>query len=314
MRQFLIRRGGVLALTLSAMFSASAVAATSGAIFTTVANGTIVNANIYNSKCAVYLDGGPGPQAKATAAGLPDGDYFFQVTDPNGNVLLSTDPVSNRKFHVQGGVITASLGTHATAVDQDHAAQGARTIQVANTNCPADYLDTPNTGGVYKVWATPVADYVGNPANVDNPCSGSCSHGFVHSKSKTDNFKVLNGSTATFCLTLQKRFQVGTTISNAEGWLIDVTDPLNVTNHYSTLLTGDYQVCQLSTGNYTVSEDVSGATVQPVPPGCSLQTSAITSSLNGVTQPNSTSVSFNWTATSPLTMTVQFVNTLICDQ
>ena len=312
MKQFPTGRGGVLALTLSAVFTASAVAATSGAIFTTVSNGTVVNANIYNSKCAVYLDGGPGPHAKATAAGLPDGDYFFQVTDPSGATLLSTDSVSNRKFHVHGGVITASLGTHATGMDQDHTELGALTIQVANTNCPTDFLDTPNTGGVYKVWATPVADFLGNPANVDNPCGGSCSHGFVHSKSKTDNFKVLNGSTATFCLTLQKRLQVGTTTGPATGWLIDVTDPLNVTNRYSTLATGDYQVCQLSPGTYTVAEDLSPAGGQPVPATCT--TSVIATTLNGVTQPTSTSVSFNWTATSPLTMTVQFVNTLSCEQ
>src|SRR4051794_2087343 len=82
----------------------------SGAIFTTTSNGSVVNANQYDSKCAVYLDGGPGPHAPAKAAGLPTGDYYFQVTDPSGAQLLSTDPVSNRRFHVSGGVITAFTG------------------------------------------------------------------------------------------------------------------------------------------------------------------------------------------------------------
>src|SRR5262249_23479211 len=89
----------------------TAQAAPSGAIFTTIPDGTIVNANTqYMSKCAVYLDGGPGPNAPAKAAGLPAGDYFFQVTDPNGSTLLSTDPVSNRRFRVSNGVITAYTG------------------------------------------------------------------------------------------------------------------------------------------------------------------------------------------------------------
>ena len=35
----------------------------SGAIFTTVADGSEVNSKIYPSKEAVYLDGGPGPGA-----------------------------------------------------------------------------------------------------------------------------------------------------------------------------------------------------------------------------------------------------------
>ena len=72
-----------------------------GAIFSTTADGSVVNANTqYENKCAVYLDGGPGPNAPAKAAGLTPGDYYFQVTDPDGKNLLSTDPVSNRRFHV----------------------------------------------------------------------------------------------------------------------------------------------------------------------------------------------------------------------
>lgn len=113
----------------------------SGAIFTTVADGTIVNANTqYTSKCAVYLDGGPGPNAPAKAAGLPAGDYFFQVTDPNGKTLLSTDAVNNRRFHVSAdGVITTYTGTggpvHLTGIDKDHPELGAITISLANTTC-----------------------------------------------------------------------------------------------------------------------------------------------------------------------------------
>src|SRR4051812_44496850 len=54
--------------------------APSGAIFTTVVDGSEVNFNQYPSKEAVYLDGGPGPGAPQHAAGLDDDRYVFQVT------------------------------------------------------------------------------------------------------------------------------------------------------------------------------------------------------------------------------------------
>src|SRR5690349_10149643 len=122
--------------------------APSGAIFTTVANGSEVNFNIYPSKEAVYLDGGPGPGAPQTAAGLDDGTYVFQVTDPSGKTLLSTDPGRCRQFVVTGGIITGVVVTgcqHLTGLDIDH---NATTVQMM------PYNDTPNNGGVYKAWAT----------------------------------------------------------------------------------------------------------------------------------------------------------------
>ena len=80
--------------------------APSGAIFTTLPDGSEVNYNIYASKNDVYLDGGPGIGAPITAAGLDDGRYVFQVTDPSGRVLLSTDPAKCRQVDVAGGIIT----------------------------------------------------------------------------------------------------------------------------------------------------------------------------------------------------------------
>ena len=88
----------------------SLTAGLTGAIFTTDSTGTVVNGNQYDSPCSVYLDGGPGPNAPAHAAGLPDGYYYFQVTDPSGQTLLSTDLVANRRFTVSGGVITVYDG------------------------------------------------------------------------------------------------------------------------------------------------------------------------------------------------------------
>lgn len=100
-------RGALGAALLGAV---QAHAAVSGAIFTTLSNGSAVNANIFSAKCdglGVYLDGGPGPNAPQGAAGLPDGDYYFQVTDPSGKTLLSTDAQKYRRFTVTGGIITS---------------------------------------------------------------------------------------------------------------------------------------------------------------------------------------------------------------
>lgn len=124
----------------------------------------------------MYLDGGPGPGAPQGAAGLDDGVYFFQVTDPSGKVLLSEDELRCRQFTVSGGVTTAVGGgdcAHATGTDVDHA---ALTVQLF------PYADTPNRGGEYKVWVTMAGDL-----NCTAPGNRHC---FVPSHSKTDNFKV----------------------------------------------------------------------------------------------------------------------------
>jgi hypothetical protein len=279
--------------TRSFLFSLAAVvsvsAAPSGAIFTTLGDGSAVNANHFESKCAVHLDGGPGPNAPAHAAGLPNGDYYFQVTDASGRHLLSTDPVSNRRFRVANGVIVAYTGTgglvHPTGIDRDHPELGAVTIRLANTSCPADFLDSPNAGGVYKVWATPVNDFVGNPAQVDNECGNGCFHGFVPSKSKTDNFKAKSG-TPTFCLTVNKEFFQGDgSYLPTPNWQFKVTDPLGVTNSYFTNTAGTVQVCGLAEGAYSVFEEL--------PPYVAIFELIV----NGAQVPSDTVYSFTWTTT-----------------
>jgi choice-of-anchor A domain-containing protein len=216
----------------SASISALAWAAPplSGAIFTTVEDGSVVNENVhYDAKEDVYLDGGPGPNAPASAAGLPEGDYYFQVTDPSGKDLLSSDHISCRRIHVnEYGVIdeyytdgtnyvrveSAGKGKksyswaptactdHATGTDIDHGGspENAITVQLY------PYDDTPNNGGVYKVWIIPTTDYEENVGSIIDPptdcgsdpdCAvngedwhGGYFHGFIGSDSKTDNFKV----------------------------------------------------------------------------------------------------------------------------
>ena len=82
--------GGVIAL------SAAAAPPLSGAIFPTTDDGSVVSENVrYDAKEDAYLDIGPGPMAPASAAGRPAGHNSFQVSDPNGKDLLSTDRVSS---------------------------------------------------------------------------------------------------------------------------------------------------------------------------------------------------------------------------
>lgn len=123
----------------------------SGAIFTTDVTGAPVNLNHYAAKQDVYLNGGPGINAPDDAAGLPAGIYAFQVTDPSGKTLLSTDPVSCRRVEVDASgrfVSVAPSGScaHATGTDAE---DGGITVQLF------PYLDTPNNRGEYKVWLTP---------------------------------------------------------------------------------------------------------------------------------------------------------------
>jgi hypothetical protein len=195
----------------------------SGAIFTTVANGSEVNYNIYPSKDAVYLDGGPGPGAPQTAAGLDDGVYVFQVTDPSGKTLLSTDPVQCRQFTVSGGIIVSTAPSppgcaHVTGLDVDH---NAVTVQLM------PYNDTPNPGGEYKVWVTLASNYVcsANLATVDCTAKGS-KHGFIPGDSKTDNFKVGGAP-----LEIDTRFFPAGQYGNwIDGLAITHTDPLGGTD------------------------------------------------------------------------------------
>lgn len=280
-------RGLLLA---SVVVPAALPAGPSGAIFTTTANGSRVNANLYSSKCEVYLDGGPGPNAPANAAGLPDGEYYFQVTDSSSKTLLSTDVVTNRKFLVAGGVIVAYTGfggpVHPLGYDQDHSELGAITIRIAHGACPADFLDSPDGGGVYKIWATKVTDFVGDPTKVDNDCGNGCFHGFVPSKSKTDNFKAQVGQ-PTLCLTVWKRLVAPGGETPGANWPISITDPVPVTNAYFTGPDGFLRVCGLVEGTYVVTE------------GSLAGYSVVELLVNGVTLPAQPTYSFFWAPGQP---------------
>jgi hypothetical protein len=164
-------KGAALPALVVALGSALVVAqGLSGAVFTTDAAGTFVNGNVYDAATEPYLNGGPRANAVCTAAGLPSGDYYFQVTDPSGHTLLSEDDVETRRVTVWAGHIVAHSGSHSTGTGRC----GDVTVQLF------PFLETPNEGGEYKVWMTPVAAF--------RPGEGA--HGFLPKNSKTDNFKV----------------------------------------------------------------------------------------------------------------------------
>lgn len=143
-----------------------------GAIYTSVEGGGAVNANLYDAKEDVYLNGGPSNFPQCNGGELEDGEYYFQVTNPSGSVLLSSDPIAERKFRALNGSFDEYLGsTHHVSANTDGC--GGISIQLY----PFD--DTPNNGGVYKVWITRVSEYAPGTAN----------HGFSGA-TKTDNFRI----------------------------------------------------------------------------------------------------------------------------
>src|SRR5437762_11595926 len=123
----------------------------SGAIFTSDSTCTGVNVNIYDNKEDVYIDGGPSHPG---SAGLPDGSYCVQVTDPSGaTVLGKSDPaavtVVNGEF-VQCYQLTSILKT------------GSSGFTVPG------FDDTPNPGGEYKVWVSTDCNFDSNSSKTDN--------------------------------------------------------------------------------------------------------------------------------------------------
>lgn len=142
--------------------SVAVMAQLTGAIFTTDVNCNGTDLNIYASKADVYLDGGPAHQG---AAGLPEGEYYVQVTEPDGT-LLGTSLGTNDETPV----VVNSAGEFVTCyklVDILRTASNPGPFPVA----PDGYETTSNPGGEYKVWISKV-------------------NTFANDESKTDNFKV----------------------------------------------------------------------------------------------------------------------------
>jgi hypothetical protein len=177
-------RATFVLFTLIAMTAASvyvfqnraSAAGFNGSIYTTTFDGQAVNENIYSNKDAVYLSGGP---QNTNASGLPDGPYYFQVTDPSGATLLSTDPAVCRQLIVFSGKVAAAEGPscqHSTGIP--NSSNGSTPVKLA------PFADTPNSGSEYKVWL--IRQGAGTTIAADEMHIN-----FSPSNAKTDNFKVL---------------------------------------------------------------------------------------------------------------------------
>ena len=168
-----------LAATSAASFyffqSKSSAAGFNGAIYTTTFDGQTVNGNTYPSKDAVYLSGGP---QNPNASGLPDGTYYFQVTDPSGANLLSSDAAECRQLVVFLGKVVAAEGPscqHFTGIP--NSANGSTPVKLFPFN------DTPNSGSEYKAWL--IRQGSGTTVAADGMHLN-----FNPSNAKTDNFRV----------------------------------------------------------------------------------------------------------------------------
>jgi hypothetical protein len=124
------------------LFTESALAG--DAIYTTNEDGTVVNEKQYASSPDVYLGGEP---QNTNSAGLPDGTYYFQVTDPSGNTLLSSDIALCRQLSVSGGKIAGATGPaceHPNGIYNP--SNGTTPVQLF------PFSPTPNNGNEYKAW------------------------------------------------------------------------------------------------------------------------------------------------------------------
>lgn len=226
-----------------------------GAIFTTMNGGDTVNGNIYEAKEDVYLNGGP---QNLNANGLPDGDYYFQVTDPSGATLLSTDPAVCRQAAVSGGKMAGaaqgSIDAGCAHANGDfNASNGTMPVQLI------PYNDTPNAGGEYKVWLiTKGAATVGEDG---------ITLSFSNSDSKTDNFKIRNDSqTPPVAIYGEKFYDTNTNgVHDGDepviaGWRIEKQPPNSADVTY-TGTNGQYSfIVDPNSGLYTIYE-------VPPPPG-----------------------------------------------
>lgn len=154
--------------------AAIAAQGNSGHVFVTTSTGVAPAEGLFQSAQAPYLNAGPRGNAKCSSSsgGLDDGDYYFQVTDPSGRVLLSSDPIQDRMFRVSGGRIVS--------VSESHGSASGRCRDLLVQLFP--FTTTTNREGSYKVWIV--------PANLYDSRRGGA-FGFPQKGSSTQNFKLM---------------------------------------------------------------------------------------------------------------------------
>ena len=186
----------IILVAVSVLTTTSYMAPVTGAIFTTSASCDGTNLNIFTSHTDVYVDGGPAHEG---AAGLPDGFYYIQVTEPGGTLLGTSIGSAN------------PTPVHVTNGEFDQCYQLEAVVIKASDSTPG-YDDTTNGGGEYKVWVSPNADF---------------------SNSKTDNFKVKPEVPATGTLNVNKFYDANANGTNDDGqlitgWKIRIIDDLEL--------------------------------------------------------------------------------------
>lgn len=260
----------------------------SGAIFTTDITGAPVNLNIYDAKEDVYLNGGPGINAPDDAAGLPAGTYSFQVTDPSGKVLLSTDPVACRQFEVDASGVIRSVApsgacAHSTGSDAEDL---GITVQLF------PYDTTPNNGGVYKVWVTPTG-----LLDCSAPGNKQC---FVPRYSKVDNYKVRSD----IIVEIDVRFWKNGTVM--DGYAAEWTD----TNGASNIKFSEYNPAVLAfhEAHFEAIEQGRHSIKVSDQPGCDITAVERPDGSYGRVKGNSSTVSFDVAAAGPGADVTYFVD------
>jgi hypothetical protein len=151
--------------------------AIAGSVSVALHDGRSPEMGIFDEKCDAYLVAG----GQGSSPLLPDGDYFFQVTNDSDKALLSSDEVRFRQFRVADGAIegVSGEGNHAVGIDSR---SGAATVQL----CP--FAKTTDSSGIYEVWVTRVEDFQGDVKAVDSLDPDA--HGFLAARSARALFGV----------------------------------------------------------------------------------------------------------------------------
>lgn len=94
---------------------------------------------------AMHITGGP---QNTHDARLSPGAYYFQVADPSGKIVLSTDWVADRTRTMttvkDNGWVTYTYGDHLNSDFNPTSGETAVKLWL--------FALTPNTGGMYKAW------------------------------------------------------------------------------------------------------------------------------------------------------------------
>src|SRR5262249_43136644 len=141
------RNSTLIAIVMMAI--AAAAFADPGAIWTTKGGCGTVNANLYQSKGDIYLNGGPEGNG---SNGLPAGNYWVRVIAPGG-ALLGMSRTAN-----------------AVVDDTGHFVACYRVwdlVYFPNSLTPG-FADTPNAGDEYKLQVSQTEDFSGGTVKNDN--------------------------------------------------------------------------------------------------------------------------------------------------